>query len=105
MFDSIPLRLDELREQLAKARECERAAAMDVGDRAQDVREHKERLAKAEQRHEAAKAESDRIRKRIDFVIDAEAESDLDEPPAYKPTVCDNIGQFVHYGILEGPLE
>lgn len=98
------MQLDSLMNDLAKAREVEKAAAMDVCDRADDHRLTKARLAKAEQAYEAAKAESDRIRKRIDFAIDMQADSDLDVAPEYKPTVpCDNLGQFTHYGMLEGP--
>ena len=97
--------LDSLMTDLAKAREVEKAAAMDVCDRADDHRLTKARLAKAEQRHEAAKAESDRIRKRIDFAIDMQADSDLDAVPEYKPCVpAENLGQFQHYGLLEGPI-
>ena len=98
--------LATLLDQLEKARACEKAAAMDVCDRADDHRLTKARLAKAEQLHEAAKANAEQIRRRIDFVIDMQADSDLDAVPEYKPTVpCDNIGQFQHYGMLEGPGE
>ena len=97
--------LDSLMSDLAKAREVEKAAAMDVCDRADDHRLTRARLKQAEQRHEAAKAESERIRRRIDFAIDMQADSDLDAAPEYKPSVpCDNIGQFQHYGMLEGPI-
>lgn len=100
------MHIDSLLDQLAKAREVEKAAAMDVCDRADDHRLTKARLAKAEQRHEAARANAEHIRRRIDFVIDMQADSDLDAVPEYKPSVpCDNIGQFQHYGVLEGPLE
>ena len=96
--------LDDLLDQLEKARACEKAAAMDVCDRADDHRLTKDRLDKATQAHEAAKAIAEQIRRRIDFVIDMRAESDLDAAPEYKPTVpCPNLGQFTHYGMLEGP--
>ena len=96
--------LNDLVSELEKARAVEKAAAMDVCDRAEDHRLTKTRLAKAEQRYNAAKAQAEQIRQRIDFAIDMRADSDLDASPAYRPTVpCENLGQFTHYGMLEGP--
>lgn len=89
------MQLDSLMNDLAKERDCERAALM-------DITELEEALDKAKAKATAITARVDAIRRRIDHQIDAQTDSHLDDPLPKKGSP-ENRAQFI--AMLEGPLE
>lgn len=73
--------LSKLIDELTKANDCVAAAKMDVSDRAQDRRMAETKLAWAESCLTAEVERAERIRKRIDHVIDARSHSGYDDEP------------------------
>jgi hypothetical protein len=71
--------LDELLSDLAKAKDVEAAAALDACDRAQDLREAKDKLARADHCHAAAKSQTERIRAALHAVIEAQTHSAFED--------------------------
>ena len=87
--------LDSLMSDLAKAREVERAALMAVNECEQD-------LERARAAANVATARVDSVRRRLDYQIDAQTDSHLDDPLPKKGTP-ENVAQF--HEMLEGPEE
>lgn len=73
------MQLEDLLADLAKAKDIEAAAAMDVCDRAQDHRVTKAKLERAEQCHAAAKEQAERLRRRVHQTIEAQTHSQFED--------------------------
>jgi hypothetical protein len=71
--------LDDLMSDLAKAKDIEAAAQMDVSDRAQDHRDTKAKLDRAEQCLAAASENVTRLRRTLHRVIEAQTHSMFDD--------------------------
>lgn len=73
------MQLDDLLSDLAKAKDIEAAARLDVCDRAQDHRVTKHKLERAEQCLEAASEQVERIRGELHRLVEAQTHSQFDD--------------------------
>ena len=83
------MQLDDLMSDLAKAKDIEAAAKMDVSDRAQDHRDTKVKLDRAEQHLSAASERVTMLRRRVHGLIEMHTHSMFDDDPVFSEAAND----------------